>query len=171
MSILGNYGWGSDQFTPLDHLWTRESGWNYKATNPSSGAYGIPQALPPGKMASAGADWRTNPATQIRWGLGYIKGRYGNPAGAWAHSESTGWYDKGGLANGPGMMPKATLRPERVLSPQQTEAFERLVDKLDRGALNGNAPLVGQMVVRDERAAEAALMRTMAKANVMAALP
>jgi hypothetical protein len=60
--------------------------------NPSSGAYGIPQALPGGKMASAGGDWRTNPATQIRWGLSYIASTYGTPCGAWAHSQSHGWY-------------------------------------------------------------------------------
>ena len=72
-------------------LWNRESGWRTTAQN-SSGAYGIPQALPGSKMASAGADWRTNAATQIKWGLGYISGRYGTPCGAWGHSQSTGWY-------------------------------------------------------------------------------
>lgn len=81
-----------DQFPCLNKLWTRESGWNYKARNPSSGAGGIPQALPANKMASAGSDWATNPATQIRWGLGYIKGRYGSPCNAWGHSEDVGWY-------------------------------------------------------------------------------
>jgi hypothetical protein len=85
-------GFGLDQMACLDKLWTKESGWNHKAVNPSSGAGGIPQALPMSKMSSAGADYRTNPATQIRWGLGYIKGRYGTPCGAWAHSQSTGWY-------------------------------------------------------------------------------
>lgn len=81
-----------DQWSCLDALWQRESNWNPSAMNPSSGAYGIPQSLPGSKMASAGADWRTNPATQIRWGLGYIKGRYGSPCGAWGHSQSVGWY-------------------------------------------------------------------------------
>lgn len=89
---LGAYGWGDDQYTCLVNLWTRESGWRYDASNSYSGAYGIPQALPGSKMASAGADWRTNPQTQINWGLGYISARYGSPCGAWAHSESTGWY-------------------------------------------------------------------------------
>jgi uncharacterized membrane protein len=84
-------GWGMDQWGCLDALFTRESGWSASAYNPS-GAYGIPQALPGDKMASAGADWRTNPATQIRWGLGYISGRYGSPCGAWSHSEAYGWY-------------------------------------------------------------------------------
>jgi hypothetical protein len=86
------YGWGSDQFGCLVSLWDRESGWNVYAQNPSSGAYGIPQALPGDKMATAGADWATNAATQIKWGLGYIAGRYGTPCGAWSHSESAGWY-------------------------------------------------------------------------------
>lgn len=85
-------GWGDDQFSCLVALWNRESGWNVNANNGSSGAYGIPQALPGDKMSSAGGDWQTNPATQITWGLGYISGRYGDPCGAWAHSESNGWY-------------------------------------------------------------------------------
>lgn len=86
------YGWGDNQFAALNQLWTKESGWNYKAVNPSSGATGIPQALPGNKMASEGADWRTNPETQIRWGLKYIKGRYGTPIGAWNAWQSKGWY-------------------------------------------------------------------------------
>lgn len=85
-------GWGDDQFACLVALWKKESGWRVNAYNASSGAYGIPQALPGKKMASAGADWETNPATQISWGLGYIKGRYGTPCGAWDHSQSVGWY-------------------------------------------------------------------------------
>lgn len=85
-------GWGDDQYSCLYNLWQRESNWNVYAQNRSSGAYGIPQALPGSKMATAGADWQTNPVTQISWGLGYISGRYGTPCGAWAHSESVGWY-------------------------------------------------------------------------------
>ena len=80
------------QYRCLVLLWTRESGWNHLADNPSSDAYGIPQSLPGSKMASAGADWRTNPATQIRWGLGYIRASYGTPCEAWAHSQAVGWY-------------------------------------------------------------------------------
>jgi hypothetical protein len=90
--MLAGYGWGDDQFGCLVSLWNKESGWNYQAHNSSSGAHGIPQALPGSKMASAGADWQTNAATQVAWGLGYISGRYGNPCGAWSHSQSTGWY-------------------------------------------------------------------------------
>lgn len=85
-------GWTGSEWNCLDSLWNRESGWNHRADNPTSDAYGIPQALPGAKMASAGSDWATNPRTQIRWGLGYIAGRYGSPCGAWAHSQSTGWY-------------------------------------------------------------------------------
>jgi hypothetical protein len=90
--MAADRGWGSGQFSCLNSLWQRESRWNYRAMNPSSGAYGIPQALPGGKMASAGSDWRTNPVTQIRWGLGYIADRYGTPCGAWSQSEASGWY-------------------------------------------------------------------------------
>lgn len=85
-------GWGDDQFACLVALWKKESGWRVNAYNASSGAYGIPQALPGNKMATAGADWETNPATQIAWGLGYIGGRYGTPCGAWDHSQRVGWY-------------------------------------------------------------------------------
>lgn len=85
-------GWGEDQFACLVALWNKESGWRVNAYNPSSGAYGIPQSLPGDKMASAGPDWETNPATQITWGLGYIEGRYGTPCGAWDHSTQVGWY-------------------------------------------------------------------------------
>jgi hypothetical protein len=91
MSMLGAYGWSSSEFSCLNDLWSRESGWRTTAENPS-GAYGIPQALPGSKMASAGADWATSATTQIRWGLGYIKGQYGSPCGAWSHEEATGWY-------------------------------------------------------------------------------
>lgn len=89
--MLAQRGWGDDQFSCLVALWNRESGWRVNAYNPS-GAYGIPQAKPGNKMASAGADWQTNPATQIAWGLGYISSRWGTPCGAWAHSNSVGWY-------------------------------------------------------------------------------
>jgi hypothetical protein len=92
MGMLGSYGWSSGQFSCLDSLWNLESGWNVYATNPSSGAYGIPQALPGSKMASAGPDWQSDAATQIRWGLGYIQALYGSPCGAWAHEEADGWY-------------------------------------------------------------------------------
>ena len=84
-------GWGSDQFSCLVSLWSKESGWRTDAANPS-GAYGIPQALPGSKMASVGSDWQTSAATQITWGLQYISGVYGTPCAAWAHSQATNWY-------------------------------------------------------------------------------
>ncbi|WP_285725690.1 transglycosylase [Psychromicrobium xiongbiense] len=91
-SQLAAAGWGADQMGCLTSLWNRESGWRTTAENPSSLAYGIAQSLPAEKMASAGADYRTNYKTQINWGFSYIKGRYGSPCGAWGHSQATGWY-------------------------------------------------------------------------------
>jgi hypothetical protein len=86
------YGWGDGQFSCLQSLWQKESGWNYKAYNKGGGATGIPQALPGSKMAAAGADWQTNAATQISWGLSYIQRSYGSPCAAWAHSQAVNWY-------------------------------------------------------------------------------
>jgi hypothetical protein len=87
-----NHGWGSDQFQCLNSLWAKESGWNYQAENPSSGAYGIPQSLPGSKMATIADDWATNAVTQITWGLDYIARGYGTPCSAWSHSQSVNWY-------------------------------------------------------------------------------
>lgn len=91
-AMLGQFGFGADQWSCLESLWEKESGWDPTAANPTSSAYGIPQSLPGSKMASAGADWATNPATQIEWGLGYIRDTYGSPCSAWGHSEANGWY-------------------------------------------------------------------------------
>jgi hypothetical protein len=91
-NMMGSFGFPpGTYFGCLVDLWNRESGWVYDAEN-ASGAYGIPQALPGSKMASAGPDWQTDPATQIRWGLGYIKGIYGNPCNAWGFEEANGYY-------------------------------------------------------------------------------
>ena len=87
-----SYGWSEADFNALVALWNKESGWNPTSYNRRSGAYGIPQALPGSKMASAGSDYQTNYKTQINWGLSYIKGRYGNPSRAWAQSCRKGWY-------------------------------------------------------------------------------
>jgi hypothetical protein len=90
--MMSAYGWNPQTyFSCLNDIWTRESGWRYNAENPS-GAYGIPQALPGSKMASAGADWQTDPATQIRWGLSYIQGTYGDPCSAWAFWQAHDYY-------------------------------------------------------------------------------
>lgn len=91
-SMFRNFGWSTRQFQYLNPLWSHESSWNVHAENAYSGAYGIPQAVPGAKMASAGRHWRTNAWTQIRWGLRYIKARYGSPRGAWDHELATGWY-------------------------------------------------------------------------------
>ncbi|MEV0963144.1 MULTISPECIES: transglycosylase SLT domain-containing protein [unclassified Streptomyces] len=80
------------QFQCFDKIVSKESNWNPTATNASSGAYGLVQALPGGKMASAGADWKTNPETQIKWGLDYMKERYGSPCGAWSFWQANHWY-------------------------------------------------------------------------------
>ena len=89
-ALLGEFGFSADQFGCLDSLWTKESGWNIHADNPSSSAYGIPQALT--ATHDLAADYMTNPVSQIEWGLGYIRDRYGSPCGAWGHSQSSGWY-------------------------------------------------------------------------------
>jgi hypothetical protein len=91
-ALLPEFGFGAEQFPCLDALYMSESGWRVDADNPYSSAYGIPQALPGSKMASAGADWASNPVTQIRWGLGYIQDRYGTPCGAWSFKQGHNWY-------------------------------------------------------------------------------
>lgn len=91
-TLLLEWGFDIDQMPCLERLWDRESGWNEHASNSSSGAYGIPQALPGDKMAVYGDDWEDNPATQIKWGLDYIKGRYKTPCGAWTFFQNNGWY-------------------------------------------------------------------------------
>jgi len=127
-------GFQAGDWPALDQLWIRESGWRTNATNPTSGAYGIPQALPPSKMASAGPDWRTSAATQIAWGLDYIRSRYGTPRYAWAHEQEFGWYAKGGLArpgmvawvgeNGPELM-RVSAAGARIYSNRQSMAMAR----------------------------------------------
>ena len=89
---INTYGWTENDFQCLIKLWERESNWNPNSHNKSSGAHGIPQSLPASKMSSEGSDYYTNGKTQIRWGLKYIKNRYGSPSSAWAHSQQTGWY-------------------------------------------------------------------------------
>jgi hypothetical protein len=89
---LTEYAWGEDQYLCLNRLWTKESHWNYKARNKVSGAHGIPQALPASRMDVVSTDWRTNPVTQIRWGLRYIEARYDNPCKAWAKFKRSNYY-------------------------------------------------------------------------------
>ena len=90
--MFSEYAWGADQFTCLNRLWTKESHWNYRARNKKSGAHGIPQALPAIKMEVVSSDWRTNPVTQIRWGLRYIEARYDSPCKAWAKFKRSNYY-------------------------------------------------------------------------------
>ena len=91
--LAAAYGWGGGpQWACLDALWARESGWSATATNPQSGAYGIPQSLPPGKMPAAALPPVSSASAQIGWGLSYIAGRYGTPCGAWSHETADGWY-------------------------------------------------------------------------------
>jgi hypothetical protein len=91
-AMLASFGFSSTQWPCLYDIWQRESGWNVYAENAASGAYGIPQSLPGDKMATAGPDWQTDAATQIKWGLGYIKSVYGTPCQAWANEENYGYY-------------------------------------------------------------------------------
>jgi len=91
-ALMPQFGMSSSQFGCLDNIWSQESGWNIHAANPTSSAYGIPQALPGSKMASAGPNWESNAETQIRWGLGYIRDRYGSACGAWSFKSGHGWY-------------------------------------------------------------------------------
>ncbi len=91
-ALMPQFGMSPSEFGCLDNIWSQESGWNVHAANPTSSAYGIPQSLPGSKMASSGPDWENNPETQIRWGLGYIKGRYGSACAAWSFKQGAGWY-------------------------------------------------------------------------------
>jgi hypothetical protein len=92
MNLLPDHGWSQSQFSCLEKLWNKESRWRTDADNPTSTAYGIPQALPGNRMAAYGKDWRTNAVTQIKWGLDYIEATYGSPCSAWGHSQAKGWY-------------------------------------------------------------------------------
>jgi murein DD-endopeptidase MepM/ murein hydrolase activator NlpD len=128
-SLFKSFGWGDDQFDALNELWEHESNWNPTIGNlAGSGAYGIPQALPASKMASEGADWATNPDTQIRWGLKYIASAYGSPSAAWAHWQARvpingrdvgNWYGNGGIFNGPQRIGIGERGPEAVIPMNQ----------------------------------------------------
>ena len=91
-ALMPQFGMSSSEFDCLDNIWSQESGWNVHADNPTSSAYGIPQALPGSKMSSAGPNWEDNAETQIRWGLGYIRDRYGSACSAWSYKQGAGWY-------------------------------------------------------------------------------
>lgn len=114
--LLTRRNWG-DFWSPLQQLWSHESGWRWWAENTSSGAYGIPQSLPGSKMAAAGSDWRTNPITQMQWGLNYISERYGNPAHAWStwNQRDPHWYGRGGIVNRPTLGVVGENGPEAIV--------------------------------------------------------
>lgn len=137
-SVMRNYGWGSGQMNALIQLWNNESGWRWNAMNPGSGAYGIPQALPASKMSSAGGDWHDNARTQIQWGLGYIKGRYGSPSKAlnfWENIAPTingaHWYGRGATFTGPSIIGVGERGPEKVL-PLDDRGAQYMVSFYDK---------------------------------------
>jgi hypothetical protein len=130
---LMGYGWGNaGEYNSLISLWNQESNWRWNALNPSSGAYGIPQSLPASKMGSAGSDWHDNAATQMKWGLGYIKNRYGSPSAAMRHERAFNWYDQGGWLPHGMIGANATGKPEAVLTPEESQAFIAIAKNLTR---------------------------------------
>jgi TP901 family phage tail tape measure protein len=140
-ALLQIRGW-NDQFQALDYVIQHESGWNVHARNPSSGAYGLGQALPGSKMAPFGADWRDSPNTQLRWMLDYIGSRYGDPRGAQRFWRAHHWYDTGGRMPPGGVAHNGTKRPETVLDPKDSQTFDQLV-----AALSGRGPsMLGKLL-------------------------
>lgn len=155
-------GWGG-QWNSLKQLWQKESNWNNKARNPSSGAYGIPQALPPSKMGPDANPPKSDPAAQIDWGLGYIKGRYGSPNAAWGHSQRVGWYQRGGVVPGFRPMPAVVHGGERVLPRDLNTSFESLSRSIDswnsRGASAPSVDVGGSEISRLEKKFDALMER------------
>ncbi|MFI2029123.1 aggregation-promoting factor C-terminal-like domain-containing protein [Streptomyces buecherae] len=148
--MLGEFGFTQGEWPALRELWERESNWRWNATNPSSGAYGIPQSLPASKMAAAGADWKTNPATQIKWGLGYIQDRYGSPSSAYASwlARSPSWYDDGGyLPPGLSLVANGTGSPEPVFTSAQWDTLRASAGAGGRGS--GNVIVNNQVFLGD----------------------
>jgi hypothetical protein len=150
-SLLASYGWAASQMTSLLALWNQESGWNDEAVNPSSGAYGIPQALGKGHPYNLG-DY----ANQVVWGLNYISGRYGSPAAAEAHEQEFNWYDTGGwLQPGATMVMNGTGRPEPVLSGAQWDALTSAAS--GGGDLGGKLDRIAGLLAAGPRATASGL--------------
>lgn len=138
--LARKYGWATGtQWNDLVNVINAESGWSVTATNPTSGAYGIPQALPGDKMASAGPDWRTNPATQLKWMLGYIKQTYGTPAQAWGHEQSVHWYGAGGTTK-PGWNIVGEKGPELKFESGGNQVFSNAQTMQLISAIKGSSP-------------------------------
>lgn len=138
-------------FNGLNSIIQQESGWRVNATNPSSGAYGIPQSLPGSKMASAGSDWRTNPITQLKWMYSYIKGRYGSLQNALSFRAANGWYGNGGEFDSPEVIGVGEDGPEFVINPQKSTA-DHLIDKaiLQRAKAAPESPTASLARIMDQ---------------------
>lgn len=138
-------------FNGLNSIIQQESGWRVNATNPSSGAYGIPQSLPGNKMASAGSDWRTNPITQLKWMYSYIKGRYGSLQNALSFRAANGWYGNGGEFDSPKVIGVGEDGPEFVINPQKSTA-DHLIDKaiLQRAKAAPESPTASLARIMDQ---------------------
>lgn len=138
-------------FNGLNSIIQQESGWRVNATNPSSGAYGIPQSLPGNKMASAGSDWRTNPITQLKWMYSYIKGRYGSLQNALSFRAANGWYGNGGELDSPKVIGVGEDGPEFVINPQKSTA-DHLIDKaiLQRAKVAPESPTASLARIMDQ---------------------
>jgi hypothetical protein len=135
-SLFPRYGWGSNQRGPLINLWNQESGWNPTARNPSSGAYGIPQALPASKIPGG---YHSTPGAQIRWGESYIKSAYGSPANAWSHEIAHNWYDNGGVLQPHSVGINHSGRPEAVFTEHQWSILEKLIAEGAHARSRGDA--------------------------------
>lgn len=155
-------GWTGNEWNALYQLWQHESGWRSNADNPSSSAYGIPQALPGSKMAAAGGDWRSNPATQIRWGLDYIAGRYGSPSRAWGawNAHSPHWYAKGGIVDWKALeaLDKAGFDAEQY-KKDQYEVQQNLEELAGTGASPQQLKAIRKAMHREAKAASKALAK------------
>jgi hypothetical protein len=163
--LVGTVWPGVAEWMAFADIVARESGWNVSATNPTSGAYGIPQALPASKMASAGADWRTNPFTQLRWMVGYIRSRWVDPLRADFNERTQHWYDKGGWWLRQGHYPNGTGRPEAVLTPSQSSAF---IDLAAAAAGKGTGGDMGALLAKLDRLIKAVEATPRATAGGMA---
>ncbi|MFE7113942.1 CHAP domain-containing protein [Streptomyces sp. NPDC057654] len=160
--LLKQMGWSS-QFGALDSIWSHESGWNQFAKNPDSGAYGVGQALPPSKMATAGNDWLTNAVTQIRWGLGYIKERYDDPERAWDFWQRHHWYAKGTRSASPGLALVGERGPELV----EMRGGERVHTAAETASMLGGRPVTVTINAAPDVPTEQTIMRALERAHMM----